>query len=72
MGDEVPASVGHSLDEARNAVDRYASASRSTWFSHEIVERETCWFFQVGYVGSCGVIVNKADLSLFPMGSALA
>jgi hypothetical protein len=71
MVDEVPASLGHSLDEARVAVDRYAAASRSTWLSHEIVERDTYWFFQVGYVGACGVIVNKADLSLFPMGSAL-
>jgi hypothetical protein len=71
MGDAVPANSCHSLDDARSAVDRYAVANRLTWFSHSIVDRETYWFFPVGYVGSCGVIVNKADLSFFPMGSAL-
>lgn len=68
---EVPISLGHSLDEARALVARYAEASRSRWFSDIVVERETYWFFRVGFIGSCGVIVDKADLALFPMGSAL-
>lgn len=71
MGKEVPQSFGHSLDEAREAVDHYARVTPSTWFSRAVVERETYWFFQVGFIGSCGVIVNKADLALFPLGSGL-
>ena len=62
---------GHSLDDAREVVARYAKARRTTSFSDEIVEREAYWFFHVGFIGSVGVIVDKADLSLFPMGSAL-
>ncbi len=63
--------LGHSLDDAREVVARYAKARRATWFSDEIVEREAYWFFHVGFIGSVGVIVDKADLSLFPVGSAL-
>lgn len=72
MGDAVPVSLGHSLDEARAAVTLYAEATGSMWFSESIVERDTYWFFPVGFIGSRGVIVDKADLALFPMGSALS
>jgi hypothetical protein len=72
MGHGVLTGLGHSVDEARGAVDRYARESRFTWFSRDVVDRETYWFFPVGCVGSCGVIVDKAELSLFPMGSALS
>mgnify|MGYP001551214579 CR=1 FL=1 len=68
----MPVTLGRSLDEARDAVARYSEATGSIWFSESIVERETYWFFPVGFIGSCGVIVNKVDLALFPMGSALS
>ncbi|MGC4091927.1 MAG: hypothetical protein QM756_29400 [Polyangiaceae bacterium] len=51
-------------------VEGYAK-DRAVWFSQEIIDRGAYWFFPVGFVGSCGVIVDKADLRLFPMGSAL-
>jgi hypothetical protein len=71
MGHGVLTGLGHSVDDAREVVTEYAKARRATWFSDEIVERDAFWFFHVGFIGSVGVIVDKADLSLFPMGSAL-
>lgn len=59
------------LDAARAIVEEYADG-RAVWFSQEIIDRGTYWFFPVGFVGSCGVIVDKSDLRLFPMGSALS
>jgi hypothetical protein len=71
MGHGVSTGLGHSIDDAREVVTEYAKARRATWFSDEIVERDAYWFFPVGFIGSVGVIVDKADLALSPMGSAL-
>jgi hypothetical protein len=67
--DSVP--LHHTLEAARRVVDEYAEG-RAVWFSQEIIDRGTYWFFRVGFIGSRGVIVDKADLSVFPMGSALS
>ncbi|HKO49668.1 MAG TPA: hypothetical protein VJV79_18190, partial [Polyangiaceae bacterium] len=63
--------MDQTLTAARALVEEYATG-RAVWFSQEVIDRGTYWFFPVGFVGSSGVIVNKSDLALFPMGSALS
>jgi len=60
------------LEAAHAVVDSYAKHNGACWFSSVVTDRGTYWFFRVGYIGSSGVIVDKADLRLFPMGSALS
>jgi hypothetical protein len=62
--------TGHTIDAARVVVEEYARG-HAIWFSQEVVDRGTYWFFPVGFTGSSGVIVDKSNLGLFPMGSAL-
>ncbi len=63
--------MSHTIDAARAVVEEYATG-RATSFSPDVIDRGSYWFFPVGYAGSCGVIVEKADLRLFPMGSSLS
>ncbi|WP_438027229.1 hypothetical protein [Sorangium sp. So ce233] len=60
------------LEQAHRAVQAYAAQHGAVWFDDAVVDRGGYWFFRVGYVGSCGVIVDKADGRLSVMGSALS
>ena len=59
------------LDEAKAIVERYASDAGADWIpGSDILERDSYWFFPVGYIGSSGVVVDKASGELVPLGSA--
>ena len=60
------------LEQARRAVQSHAEQHGAVWFDDTLVDRGGYWFFRVGYIGSCGVIVDKADGRLSVMGSALS
>ncbi|MGK3969289.1 hypothetical protein WMF01_52945 [Sorangium sp. So ce1667] len=60
------------LEQARRIVQTYAEQHGAVWFDDTVVDRGGYWFFRVGYIGSCGVIVDKADGRLSIMGSALS
>lgn len=60
------------LEQAISIVEDYKRSHSVTEFDSNIIEQESFWYFQVGFVGSSGVIVNKSDGRLFVMGSALS
>lgn len=60
------------LEQAHRAVQTYAKEHHAVWFDDTVLDRSEYWFFRVGYIGSCGVIVDKADGRLSVMGSALS
>lgn len=60
------------LEQAHRAVESYAEQRGAVWFDRTVIDRGAYWFFRVGYIGSCGVIVDKADGRLSVMGSALS
>lgn len=60
------------LEQAHRAVRTYADERGAVWFDDGVIERDGYWFFQVGHIGSCGVIVDKVDGRLSVMGSALS
>lgn len=57
------------IQEARKIADTYAKQRPAAWFDENVIERATYWFFAVGFIGSCGVIVDEADGRLHVMGS---
>ena len=59
------------LDEAQRIAHAYADERGAIWLNKAVIDRQTYWFFPVGYVGSCGVIIDKADGRLSILGSAL-
>ena len=60
----------YSVVDAERLVRAYANKHGATWREDEpVLEQPTFWYFPVGYIGSCGVIVERSDLSLYPMGS---
>ncbi|APR86146.1 Hypothetical protein A7982_11495 [Minicystis rosea] len=59
-------------EQAHRLVRAHAERKGAIWFDDVVVDRGGYWFFRVGYVGSCGVIVDKADGRLSVMGSALS
>ncbi|WP_437903101.1 hypothetical protein WME95_31695 [Sorangium sp. So ce327] len=60
------------LEQAHQVVQIYAEQFGAVWSERTVIDRGGYWFFGVGYVGSCGVIVDKADGRLSIMGSALS
>jgi hypothetical protein len=60
------------LEQAHRAVQTYADQCGAGWSADAVVDRDGYWFFPVGYIGSLGVIVDKADGRLSVMGSALS
>jgi hypothetical protein len=58
------------LEQAHRAVETYAEQHGAVWFDRTVVDRGGYWFFPVGYIGSRGVMVDKADGRLSVMGSA--
>jgi hypothetical protein len=63
------------LDEAVAKAQEYANANGATWLERApegIVDRGDYWFFPVGFVGSAGIIIDKATGLLSVMGSALS
>jgi hypothetical protein len=56
--------------EASSIVANYAASNGAVAFSDEVVEHLNFWFFPVGYVGSRGVIVDRADGKLSAIGSS--
>lgn len=56
--------------QARAIVDAYGPPEGARWFSDEVLDRPGYWFFHVGFIGSKGVIVDKATGTLTPVGSA--
>ena len=61
-----------SLEEARSIVREYQRDVGATWFDEKVFEKPDYWFFAVGYIGSSGVIVERSDGRLYPMGSGLS
>jgi hypothetical protein len=59
------------LDEALRAVRDYADRKRAVWFDQSVLDRGSYWFFHVGFIGSLGVIVDRADGRLYAMGYLL-
>lgn len=63
------------LEDAVRLARLYAKEHGARWFRdppERIVERPDYWFLRVGYIGSSGVIIDKASGRLWVMGSALA
>ncbi|WP_438038273.1 hypothetical protein [Sorangium sp. So ce128] len=60
------------LEQAHQAVQIYAEQCGAVWFERTVIDRGGYWFFPIGHVGSCGVIVDKANGRLSVMGSALS
>lgn len=60
------------LQEARTLVQPYAKQAGAIRFDNPIADRGTYWFFPVGYIGSRGVIIDKATGRLHVLGSALS
>ena len=63
------------VEDAVMKAHQYAKASGATWFEQPpqgIVDRGDYWFLPVGFIGSAGVIVDKATGRLSVMGSALS
>jgi len=60
------------LDQAIVIAEKYKAKSNSTTFDDEIVEKESYWFFPIGFMGSSGVIIDKSDGRLHVMGSSLS
>jgi hypothetical protein len=59
------------LKQATALVDAYAPGAGAAWVpGATTVERPTCWFFPVGFIGSVGVVVDKVTGKLTPLGSA--
>jgi len=59
--------------QARDLVDAYAATAGAAWFrDRNVVERPGYWFFPVGFIGSIGVVVDKATAKLTPFGSGLS
>src|SRR5690348_15809054 len=67
----MPSSV-ITFEDAVRRVRESAEQNAAVPFSDDVVDRGAYWFFPVGYIGSCGVIVDKADGRLSVMGSALS
>lgn len=51
--------------------NEYRKQTQANWLSSDIIEKPSFWFFPIGYIGSAGLIIDKADGRLWPMGSAL-
>ncbi len=60
------------LTQAQHLADTYHAQGGSTWFEREVIEKETFWCFRVGFIGSAGIIIDKADGKLSVLGSALS
>lgn len=59
------------LDDAHAIVERYASDAGAAWFpDRNVIDRQRYWFFPVGYIGSYGVVVDKASGEVTALGSA--
>jgi hypothetical protein len=62
---------GLSFDEARRIANGYRRGRGAVWFEHrEPLTRARYFFFPVGFIGSMGVVVNRADGRLTVLGSA--
>jgi hypothetical protein len=59
-----------SLSQAHEIASRYAEDTPARWFSDEVVDRGSFWFFAVGFVGSRGVIIDKEDGRVTVVGSS--
>ena len=49
------------LEDAREIADDYAQRTGSHWFAPDLVEHDAYWVARVGFVGSMGVVIDKAD-----------
>jgi hypothetical protein len=56
--------------DAEAIVAAYAQEAGAVPLDAAVVERDDLWFFGVGYIGSRGVIVDRADGRLSVLGSA--
>mgnify|MGYP001627989398 CR=1 FL=1 len=59
-----------SLDEARAIADAYAARTGAAWFEPGFSERERYWVARVGFIGSMGIVIDKAYGKLTVLGSA--
>jgi hypothetical protein len=63
------------LEDAIRRARLYAEERGAIWFQEPpegIVERSDYWFLPVGFVGSVGIIIDKASGRLHVMGSSLS
>ncbi len=60
------------IKEATLIAENYKKQNSCVDFGTGGIERESYWFFPVGYMGSSGIIINKNDERIFVMGSALS
>jgi hypothetical protein len=61
------------FEKARAAALAYAKEHGATWFEDKpVVERESFWYFPVGFIGSSGLAVDKQTGKIEPFGSALS
>ena len=58
------------LEDARAIADDYAKRTGSHWFEPDLMERDAYWVARVGFVGSMGVVIDKADGRVTVLGSA--
>lgn len=58
------------LEDAREIADEYAKRTGSHWFEPDLMERDAYWVARVGFVGSMGVVIDKADGRVTVLGSA--
>jgi hypothetical protein len=62
------------LDQATALAEAYRRGHGATWIQpppEGVVDRPSFWFLPVGFIGSCGVAVDKADGRLHVFGSSL-
>lgn len=57
-------------EQARILVDQYARTAAARWFDRDVIEKDTYWYFPVGYGGSCGVVVAEETGTITTLGSA--
>jgi hypothetical protein len=67
--DGAPSTPDIGLPAAQSLVEQYAARAGAIRFDGPILDRDTYWFFPVGYIGSSGVIVEKATGRLHVIGS---
>jgi hypothetical protein len=67
--DGAPSTPDIGLPAAQSLVEQYAARAGAIRFDGPILDRDTTWFFPVGYIGSSGVIVEKATGRLHVIGS---
>lgn len=58
------------VDEARAIADEYAKRTQSHWFEPGLDERDDYFVARLGFVGSMGVVIAKANGALTVLGSA--